>query len=54
MSGVASALGAATDIASHFEDDTAAETAAGIKAQADIIAQQERLVRCRVNPTTCT
>jgi hypothetical protein len=31
----------------------AAQKAAALKADADIIAQQTRLARCRADPTTC-
>lgn len=53
-SGAASALAAANEAASHFKGDTTAEAAKELKDEADLIAQQQRLVRCRANPTACS
>lgn len=33
---------------------TAAEEAAALKSEADVIAAQQRLIRCRTNPKSCT
>lgn len=52
-SGAAAALGGASQLVSRADGDTAAEEAAEADAQADRIAQQQRLVRCRADPTTC-
>ena len=43
----------AQDVSTHFAPETAAQKAADLKAEADIIAQQQRLVRCQAKPTTC-
>ena len=45
--GALNALGAITHV------ETPAEKAADLKAQADLIAQQQRLVRCRADPDKC-
>ena len=44
---------AAQDVSARLAPETAAQKAADLKAESDIIAQQHRLVRCKANPTTC-
>jgi len=44
---------AGQDVSAHLAPQTAEQKAADLKAEGDIIAQQQRLVRCRANPTTC-
>lgn len=53
LSGVAGALGAANGLAEALSPDTAAERAADLKSQADLIAQQARLVQCQARPDEC-
>ena len=36
-----------------LQGETTAQKAAALKAEADLIAQQQRLVQCQANPTTC-
>jgi hypothetical protein len=50
---VDSALAAASAARDSGADSTAAEQAADIQAQADLIAQQQRLIRCKVDPANC-
>lgn len=45
---------AGQDISARIASETAAQKAADLKAEADIIAQQQRLVRCRADPKACT
>ena len=52
--GVASALNAANTVAAAGEGETAAQRAADLKAQVDLIAQQQKLVRCTANPAACS
>jgi len=52
-SGIADAITGATAIASAADGSSAAEKAAALKAESDLIAQQQRLVRCRTDATTC-
>jgi hypothetical protein len=52
-SGVSGALNAAGAVATAEQPESPAAKAADLKAQADIIAQQQRLTRCRANPSTC-
>jgi hypothetical protein len=50
------APGAATSLSDIFpidEDETAEDKAAKIKAEADLIYQQQRLVQCRATPADC-
>jgi hypothetical protein len=51
--GAAGTANAATTIVGAVTPESTATKAADIKAQADLIAQQQRLHRCLVNPTTC-
>lgn len=51
--GASAVLGTVGKAITEFQADTSAAKAAEIKAQADIIAQQERLVACRASPSTC-
>lgn len=53
-SGTAAAVGAISELANQFAEDSAAEQAAAIKAEADVIAQQQRLIRCQLDPANCT
>jgi hypothetical protein len=52
-SGGSSAISAAAAAATAAADDSVLTEAAETKAEADLIAQQQRLVRCRANPETC-
>lgn len=45
---------AGQDISTHVAPETAVQKAADLKAEGDIIAQQQRLVRCRADPKNCT
>lgn len=51
--GVAQLLAVGTAISNELREPTTAERVAEIKAEADLIAQQQRLVRCRADPDTC-
>jgi hypothetical protein len=53
-SGASGALNAAGSIATGTAPESAANKAADIKAQADLIAQTQRLLRCHTHPATCT
>jgi len=53
VSGAAGSLNAANSIATAVSPETPNAKAAELKAQADIIAQQQRLMRCQANPSTC-
>lgn len=53
-SGLAPALGSAGKVLDLLTGSTPAQKAAALDAQADLIAQQERLLRCQRDPTTCT
>lgn len=44
---------AGQDISAHLAPETAAQKAADLKAEGDIIAQQQRLIRCQADPKTC-
>lgn len=56
--GKESGLGAAADsgrtFLSKFESETAAERALNFRNEADLIAQQQRLIRCEADPSSCT
>lgn len=52
-SGAAGVLIAAGTIATALSADSITVRAAETKAEADLIAQQQRLVRCRANPGAC-
>lgn len=41
-------------ISTQAAPETAAQKAADLKAESDIIAQQQRLIRCRTDPKSCT
>lgn len=41
-------------LADSFSGDTTADKTAAIKVEADLIAQQQRLVKCLADPTNCT
>jgi hypothetical protein len=51
--GAAGALNVAGAIATASTPQTTASQAADVKAQADLIAQQQRLVRCQAKPAQC-
>lgn len=51
--GAASVLNAAGAAATAQAPETTAAKAADVKAQADLIAQQQRLARCQANPAQC-
>lgn len=53
-SGAPQLIGAASAFPDKEADLTTAQRAAEIKAQADLIAQQARLVRCQAAPDACT
>jgi hypothetical protein len=52
--GAAGVLNSVNSAAGAEKPTTAADEAAQLKAQADIIAQQARLVRCNAQPSACT
>ena len=52
-SGAASALGAANSLVTIAEGETTAAKAASIKAEADVIIQQQRLIVCVADPKSC-
>ena len=56
--GKESGIGAAADTGktflSRFESETAGEKALNFKNEADLIAQQQRLIRCEADPASCT
>ena len=52
-SGAAQALGVANSAWTAAQGTTDAQEAAALKAEADVIAAQQRLVQCKVNPATC-
>lgn len=51
--GFGQALNVGNAALTTFRGETAAQKAAELKAEADIIAQQQRLVECRATPATC-
>jgi hypothetical protein len=51
--GAAGALNASNAILTAGAPESTASKAADIKAQADLIAQQQRLVRCQAKPESC-
>jgi hypothetical protein len=53
-SGTPSALTAAGEVGTAVAPESPSESAAAAKAQADEIAQRERLARCLANPSGCT
>jgi len=52
--GIAGAMNAVGAAAVAAKPGSAADEAAQLKAQADLIAQQQRLVRCKAKPSACT
>jgi hypothetical protein len=54
INGISSAADAAHAIAGQLKKETAADTAAEVKGEADLIVQQQRLARCRTAPASCT
>jgi hypothetical protein len=46
-------LGTAISTIANQIDETDSEKAAALKNEADIIAQQQRLIKCQTNPTEC-
>lgn len=53
LTGAAGPLNAATAAAAPFAGKSTADKAAELQAQADLIAQQQRLVRCQAHPDQC-
>lgn len=53
-SGIAGAANAGTGILGLYAVDSAAVQAAEVKGEADLIAQLQRLARCRADPAGCT
>lgn len=51
--GVGDALGTAQSAFDQVRSSTAAQRAAEAKAEADLIAQRQRLARCQADPSTC-
>jgi hypothetical protein len=51
--GVQDATDSASALANALKGPSAATQAASLKAQADLIAQQQRLVECQANPANC-
>lgn len=51
--GAGQALNVASSALTALQGDNAAQKAADVKGEADLIAQQQRLVACRADPTTC-
>ena len=54
LSGASGALNAATSAVGATAPESVASRAAEIKAQADLMAQQQRLARCQAQPDKCT
>jgi hypothetical protein len=54
LSGASGALNAATSAAGAAAPESTANKAAELKAQADLIVQQQRLARCQAQPDKCT
>ncbi|WP_425655732.1 hypothetical protein [Roseobacter sp. EG26] len=52
-SGTNEAAGLAGTVISEIEGPSAAQEAAAIKAEADLIQQRQRLANCRLNPANC-
>lgn len=52
-SGAAGVLGASNSLVTIAQGETTAAKAAEIKAEADLIAQQQRLLQCLVDPKSC-
>lgn len=51
--GASQVLALGTAISDELSGQTTAEKAAEVKAEADLIAQQQRLVRCQADPKSC-
>lgn len=51
--GTGQALNVGSAILSATDGRTTAEKASAVKAEADLIAQQQRLLQCQVDPTNC-
>lgn len=52
-SGVTSALGATNSLATIAQGEATSATATRLKAEADLIAQQQRLLQCQADPKSC-
>ena len=52
--GVSDATDVANALAKTAEGPSTAAQAAAVQAQSDLIYQQQRLVTCKVSPTTCS
>lgn len=53
-SGIPAALGGAIALADPLQPSTAAERAAETKSEADLIFQQQRLIKCQQDPLKCS
>jgi len=53
-SGMPGATNTLSGVIGHFDGDTTSEKAAKLKAEADLIKEQQRLIRCQTNPPACT
>jgi hypothetical protein len=51
--GFGAALTGASDALGLLKDETPTTEAGRLKAEADVIAQQQRLVACKLNPKEC-
>jgi hypothetical protein len=51
--GAGQALNVANSALTALQGETTAQKAANVKAEADLIAQQQRLAQCLANPTSC-
>lgn len=52
-SGAAGVLGAANSLATIAQGETTSAKVAEVKAEADLIAQQQRLLQCKADPKSC-
>jgi hypothetical protein len=52
-SGAAGALGSANSLATIAQGETTSAKVAEVKAEADLIAQQQRLLQCQADPKSC-
>lgn len=51
--GLAAAMGGATEVLTALKEETPTAEALRLKAEADVIAQQQRLVACKLSPESC-
>jgi hypothetical protein len=52
--GIGSSINAGADLGPAIQPTSASQKADALKAQADLIVQQQRLTKCRADPTTCS